>query len=269
MSATGDHICSVYYNEEEWRNQLSFWVRDGLAAGERVIGVEGRTNRGAFWNCLESAGVEASPHARNGQLTVMDAEEAYLDGGVFAPETLFEQHSQIIEQAQDEGYPAVRISGDGTVATDLLESLDSFLELETRFEQLCERQPISCLCQFDSRRFGCRELARLARTHPRRSEDRLVQVTSVDNVVRISGEIDLSNMCLLEGTSAALIERYDDIWIDLSDALHVDVIGLRRMVELADELGPGRTLTLSSVPSWVQRMRKPLELEKIQNLTIA
>jgi anti-anti-sigma regulatory factor len=268
VSATGDHICSVYYSDEERLNQLSFWVREGLSAGERVIGVEGETNRGAFLSCLESAGLEASAHARIGQLTVMDAEEVYLDSGVFSAETLVEQHSRIVEQARDEGYPAVRISGDGAAATDLLGSLDSFLEAERRFEQLCETQPISCLCQFDSRRFGWCELARLARTHPRRSEDRLVQVTSIDNVLRISGEIDLSNTCLLEGTSAALIERYDDIWIDLSGALHIDVIGFRHMAELAHKLGPGQTLTLSSVPSWVNRMRRPLGLDKIQNLVI-
>jgi anti-anti-sigma regulatory factor len=269
MTAVGDHICCVYYSPHERRNQLSFWVREGLAAGERVIGVEEKTSRGTFLNCLENSGIETSPHTRTGQLMAMDADEAYLDGGVFSPNALFEQHSRTVAQALGDGYPAVRISGDGTVAVRALGSLDLFLEAERSFEQLCATQRISCLCQFDSRQFDSAELTRLAHIHPRRSEDRLAQVTSTGNVLWISGEIDLSNACLLDGASAALAERYNDIWIDLSEALHVDVIGLRYIVELAHKLGPGRTLTVSSAPSWIQRMRKPLKLDRIQNLVIA
>src|SRR5919206_1845948 len=95
----GDHICWVYESDEEHRDVLTHFLKDGLERNERVLYLARRFTATRVTGYLQDAGVAAEDVLRSGQLVFLDAEAAYLGEDGFQPERMGEAFRQAATQA--------------------------------------------------------------------------------------------------------------------------------------------------------------------------
>lgn len=92
--------------------------------------------------------------------------------------------------------------------------------------------------------------------------DRLVRITGDpqrDGGLRVAGEIDLSNVDLLGSALAAAASAGADIHIEAERLEFIDVIGVRRLLDTAWSIAPGRRLYLHQPQPVVRRLVDLLE----------
>ena len=119
---TGDHLCCLYETEEERWAVLTPFLRQGLERGDKVVYIlDARTAEtvvGYLRDPSTSSGqaLDAELYLTSGQLATFNRKDAYLREGVFDPDGMIALLRAEIERALDEGYSALRVTGEMTWA---------------------------------------------------------------------------------------------------------------------------------------------------------
>jgi anti-anti-sigma regulatory factor len=71
--------------------------------------------------------------------------------------------------------------------------------------------------------------------------------------VRLTGEFDLSNRDLLRQTAEALLAEADDVYVDASDLIFIDVRGIAELARLAQLRWP-RAVVIENASTSLRRM---------------
>jgi signal transduction histidine kinase len=162
----GDHLCCIYQAEEEHRALLSPFLRQGLDQNEKVIYVADSHAAETILEYLREDGVDVESCFARGQLSVLTREEAYMREGIFDPDRMIALLQKETQRAIDEGYAALRVTGEMTWALHGLPGSDRLVEYEAKLNEFFPGSRCLAICQYDGQRFGADVLLGVLRAHP-------------------------------------------------------------------------------------------------------
>jgi hypothetical protein len=115
------HLCYPYDSDEEKRQTLVAFVRDGLARHERCLYIGSPAEQAALVASLEDAGVAAARAEARGALVLATQAEAYLRAGRFDAGDALALMEELTERALTDGYAGLRGTGEpsGPLPDDL------------------------------------------------------------------------------------------------------------------------------------------------------
>ncbi|MBS3819439.1 MEDS domain-containing protein [bacterium] len=162
----GDHLCCIYQTEEEHRKVFTPFLRQGLDQGEKVLYIVDVRTADKILNYLRDAGVEVKPYKDRGQLEILTSQDSYMKGGVFDPDAMIALLKKETKKALDEGYHALRVTGEMTWALRNLPGTERLIEYENKLNDFLPKSKCMAVCQYDRRRFQPEILLDVLRTHP-------------------------------------------------------------------------------------------------------
>jgi PAS domain S-box len=182
---TGDHICGIYRTDEEHRDLVSAFIKDGLFRNEKVLYILDCHTAATITGYLEGYGADPATPQGPGQLVFASAADTYLKGGSFNPDAMIEFLGSETEKALSEGYSALRVTGEMSWAGRNLSGSDRLTEYEIHLNSFLESHTCTCLCQYDERLFPPSVLLDVLLTHPiavigRTLYDNFYYIPSVD-----------------------------------------------------------------------------------------
>ncbi len=162
----GDHLCCLYDTEDEHRHLLTPYIRQGLNRHQKVIYITDAHTADQVLGYLEDDGIKVEKPLNSGQLTLMTASDSYLKDGEFDPDRMIRMLDSEAKKAIDEGYSALRVTGEMSWALRNCPGAGRLIEYEAKLNNFIPGQPVVALCQYDRRRFDAGILRHVLRTHP-------------------------------------------------------------------------------------------------------
>ncbi|MCB2216339.1 MAG: MEDS domain-containing protein [Desulfobulbaceae bacterium] len=162
----GDHLCCIFESEAEHRALVTPYIRSGLERNERVLYIVDTRTTAQIRRYLQQDGIDPEPYCASGQLLILPAEETYLLGGSFDPETMLTLLRQATRQAVEDGYAALRITGEMTWMLRGAPGSEGLIEYEAKLNRIIPGSAALAICQYDRRRFSPDLLNAVIDTHP-------------------------------------------------------------------------------------------------------
>jgi hypothetical protein len=163
----GDHYCGIYKSDEDHRALVVDFIRQGVAAGEKMIYVVNLETTAQLEAMLAAAELDARPLIERGQLEILTAWDVYLRDGEFDPAKLLALLGEETDKALAEGYPALRITGEMTWALAGEPGSERLVEYEAKLNEFYPGSKCYGMCQYDRRQFDAELLLDVIHTHPR------------------------------------------------------------------------------------------------------
>lgn len=162
----GEHLCCLYETEEQHRAVLSSFLSQGLELGEKVIYILDERTPEEILGYLKDTGLGVEPFLEQGQVRVLTCEEAYIRNGTFDPDSMIALLERETKQSLDEGWKALRVTGEMSWALREVPGSERLIEYEAKLNRFIPRSRCIALCQYDRRRFHPQVLLDVLRTHP-------------------------------------------------------------------------------------------------------
>jgi len=131
----GDHLCCIYETEKERRNVLTPFIKEGLEANQKVIYIVETNTAEEITDYLQDIDYSPEPYLDSGQLVLLTGDESYLKGGTFDPDTMIDLLGEETEKALDEGYDALRVTGEMTWVLRGRPGSDRLIEYENKLNR--------------------------------------------------------------------------------------------------------------------------------------
>jgi hypothetical protein len=163
---TGDHLCCIYESEEEHQALLTPYLRQGLEKGEKVLYVVDAHKEEEIINYLRDDGVEVETFLASGQLVMLTPYETYKREESFNPDKMIGLLREETERSLNEGYSALRATGEMTWALRDPRDSDLLIEYEAKLNDFFAVNKCLAICQYDRRRFESSLLLNVLATHP-------------------------------------------------------------------------------------------------------
>jgi len=164
--APGDHLCCIYETEKEHKDLITTFMRQGLERGEKVLYIVDAHTGEEILNYLRDDGMLVKPYLESGQLVIITVDEAYMREGIFDPDAMIELIGDETERSLDEGYSALRVTGEMTWALEGLQGSERLIEYEAKLNEFFADSKCLAICQYDKRRFEPALLSDVLATHP-------------------------------------------------------------------------------------------------------
>jgi PAS domain S-box-containing protein len=162
----GDHLCCLYETEGEHRAVLTPFMRQGLERGEKVLYIVDAHSAEVVTGYLRENGLDIEHYLASGQLGILSADDVYMQGGVFDPDAMIALLRSETQRAIDEGYQALRATGEMSWALKGLPGSKRLVEYETKLNEFFPGSRCLAICQYDRRRFEPAVLLDVLATHP-------------------------------------------------------------------------------------------------------
>jgi hypothetical protein len=159
------HVCAFFASpDDEYRTLLPF-IRDGLAAGDRLVHIipRDRTDNAAR---LRTGGVDVDAARANHQLETLVSENTYLRNGRFDQEAMLDLVQQVLKAGRDLGFPLTRLIAHGEHMTQDVDGASSFVEYESKLNYILPDYPDTVVCTYDLNRVNAGVAIDVMRTHP-------------------------------------------------------------------------------------------------------
>lgn len=162
----GDHVCSVYHSDVRRYKVLAAFIRGGIARNEQVLCFTDEQSASDLLAKLRARNVDVDRYVATSQVVVATAQQSYLVGGSFQPDTVVDQWKDTVQQALAHGFSGLRVSGDLAWANRNVPGGEHFVAYERRIQrEIFEQYPVTGLCEFDMRRFDPSWLERIWDLH--------------------------------------------------------------------------------------------------------
>jgi len=162
-----DHLCLIYDTYDEWKSAIVPFFVEGLRLGQKCFYVADQHKAHEIVEYLAQAGTDSMAALKSGRLQVLDQAEAYTRGGVFDPDRMITVLKAETMLALEQGYPALRASGEMTWALRGYVGSDRLLEYEAKLNRdFFPHYPCVAICQYERRRFTPEILKGIIVTHP-------------------------------------------------------------------------------------------------------
>lgn len=163
------HICAFFRDSSGEDQALLPFIKEGLAADEKVIYTVDPKKRADHINRLAAAGVDFLAAHQQGRFDLRLWTETHLNGGGFDAARTFAFFNQIGVNASRQGFPLTRFVThmewaleSGVILTDLLE-----YEAKANEIWLGRTGPINpVICAYDLKKFSGEVIVDVMRTHP-------------------------------------------------------------------------------------------------------
>ncbi len=162
----GNHLCCIYETEEEHRAVITPFLRRGLEKGEKVLYIVDSRTAETILEYLREDGMDVESFLSKGQLVILTSDEAYMREAAFDPDAMIALLRSETEKALDEGYSALRVTGEMTWALKGLPGSEKLMEYEAKLNKFFPGSQCMAICQYDMRRFDPLVLLDVLNTHP-------------------------------------------------------------------------------------------------------
>jgi signal transduction histidine kinase len=141
-------------------------MRQGLERYEKIAYIIDAHAAEQILTYLSEDGVEVSHFLQTGQLSILSSGQSYMQEGVFDPQRMIELLQAETERAVEEGYQALRVTGEMSWALKGLPGSEHLIEYEAKLNSFFPGSRCLALCQYDRRRFASNVLLDVLATHP-------------------------------------------------------------------------------------------------------
>jgi hypothetical protein len=149
--AAGAHICYLYHDDDERRELLTEFVRQGTERNEVVLYIADSYDDEAqirlrWLGVLPADGSDPA-------VVVTDAVDMCCPSSAFAPEPLLARLRVLHEEANSGTRRGIRIAAEMTWALREIIGSEQLVPYESAVNELLATHPMTLLCQYDMRRF--------------------------------------------------------------------------------------------------------------------
>ena len=162
----GDHLCCIYETDLEHQTLLTTFMRQGLDRGEKIFYIVDARSVEQILSYLREDGLDVEDYLKSGQLNVLSVDESYMLEGVFDPDGMICLLEKETRRALDEGYSALRVTGEMSWALRGLPGSERLMEYESKLNNFFPGNKCLAICQYDKRRFDPAILLEVLTTHP-------------------------------------------------------------------------------------------------------
>lgn len=167
----GQHIGWFYTDAETYRRGLTTFIRDGLSQNHKVWSIFEAASfemRIAEVKArLDAEGIDSTAAIQRGAWRITTAEETYLSGnGTFTPQAMLTALRDAITAALDEGYAALRVTGDMRWSLHAVAGAELLEDYESQLNALISQSPCIALCQYNLNHFTPASLQGILMAHP-------------------------------------------------------------------------------------------------------
>jgi len=250
-----DHACLTFGEREELFDLTAAFVRDGLAAGLKVVWLSD-AGPGQAAGELARRGVAVQSAMDAGQMIATGYQDRLLYGQAFRADTAVRWLSGQLDSARDEGFPGLRVAVDMSWALRPVTGIEQLPRFEEEIAAVLDGTTASVLCQYDRDRFDPVTLASVAGFHTRSVAAATYHADPVLRIcrqyapagVRIAGEIDYQAADSLALALAEIVRLEDDITVNMTDLAFIDAQCTLLIADAVRAIATNRTVLLRCGP---------------------
>ena len=249
--AVDDHACLTFGETEELFDLTAAFVRDGLAAGLKVVWLSDATPDRARAE-LTRRGIAAD----DARLTTAGYEGRLLSGQVFSAD-----HALTWLTQEMAGCQGLRLAVDMSWALSPVTGVEQLPEFEQKVAAAVAGTAASVLCQYDRERFDPVTLASVAAFHTRSvaaatyHNDVMLRICRqyAPPGIRLAGELDYQacDSLALALTEAMRLEGH--VTVNMAPLAFIDVTCARMILDAARGLSQQRQMILRCRPGLAAR----------------
>jgi hypothetical protein len=161
----GTHICYLYDDEEEHKRFMSAFVSSGIEDREGVTYLADAAPD-MLGRAIEELGIASPSRAPHDQFTVATAMETYCPGGRFDPDSMLDRLRDMYAFDCAAGYAGGRVTGEMSWALHDIPGSDRLIEYEGRINAMLKTNPLTVICQYDTRKFDGATIFDVLSVHP-------------------------------------------------------------------------------------------------------
>jgi hypothetical protein len=163
------HVCAFFRDRDEEARALLPFIKDGLAAGEKIVHTIDPARRAEHMSRFAAAGIDYTVAHGHGQFDLQPWTDTHLRGGRFDPDETLALFSEIRLSASMQGFPLTRFIThmDWALQDDAM--LTELLVYEARANEFRSGQPgptHPVICSYDLTKFSGEFIVDVMRTHP-------------------------------------------------------------------------------------------------------
>jgi anti-anti-sigma regulatory factor len=250
-----DHACLTFGEREELFDLTAAFVRDGLAAGLKVVWLSD-AGPGQAAGELARRGVAVQPALSSGQMIAAGYQDRLLSGQTFRADTAVRWLTGQLDSARDEGFPGLRVAVDMSWALRPVTGIEQLPRFEEGIAAVLDGTTASVLCQYDRERFDPVTLASVAGFHTRAVAAATWYADPVLRIcrqyapagLRIAGEIDYQAADHLALALAEIVRLDGDVTINMTDLAFIDAQCTLLVADAARAIAASRTVLLHCAP---------------------
>jgi anti-anti-sigma regulatory factor len=250
-----DHACLTYGEPEERLDLTAAFVRDGLAAGLKVVWLSDEAPAQAVPELTRRVAA-AEPAMAGGQMSAAPCEGQLLTGQAFTADQAIGWLNGQMAACLQEGFPGLRVAMDMSWALRPVSGVEQLPDFEEGIAQALAGTTASVLCQYDRERFDPVTLASVAAFHTRSVAAATYHADAMLRIcrqyappgIRLAGEMDYQAEEPLALALAEAIRLDGDITINMSALSFVDASCTRMISNAARSLAASRRVVLQCHP---------------------
>jgi hypothetical protein len=256
--AVDDHACLTFGEEEELLDLTAAFVRDGLAAGLKVVWLSDAAPQLAAGE-LARRGIAVEAAAGRGQLTAAGCEGRLLSGQAFRADAAVGWLAGEVELSREAGFPGLRVAVDMGWALRPVTGIEELPLFEEGIAGLLGGGSASVLCQYDRGRFDPVTLAQVAEFHTRSVAAATYYADAVLRIcrqyappgIRIAGEIDYQAAEPLALALAEAVRLEGDVTVNMTALAFADMPCTAMIADAARTIAASRAVVLRCQPGVV------------------
>ncbi|EKE04769.1 MAG: GAF sensor signal transduction histidine kinase [uncultured bacterium] len=113
-----DHIVHIYDNEEDHKDLLISYIKNGIERNEKVISIEYSLSKEELLQDLHKKGLNVNALINKGQLKILSHNDTYLKDGYFDIDRMIKFWQNELNIAMNEKYHALRVTGEASWIAD-------------------------------------------------------------------------------------------------------------------------------------------------------
>lgn len=162
----GEHICTVFDDEEQFLATAAEYVADGLVSGEQVLFVcQSDAAVQQFRAALRELGINVEAMLKRNALLESTHAKAHLAHGRFESERMLTLLNDAVENALNAGFTGLRACGDMSWLLVQPDAADQALEYEALLNQFFRGVRGCAMCLYDRHRLPPRLVDHALATH--------------------------------------------------------------------------------------------------------
>jgi anti-anti-sigma regulatory factor len=250
-----DHACLTFGEREELFDLTAAFVRDGLAAGLKVVWLSD-AGPGQAAGELARRGIGVQSALDTGQMIAAGYEDRLLSGQAFRADRAVRWLSGQLQEARDEGFPGLRVAVDMSWALRPVTGIEQLPRFEEGMAAVLDGTTASVLCQYDRDRFDPVTLASVAGFHTRAVAAATYYADLVLRIcrqyapggLRIAGQLDYLSADHLALALAETVRLDGDITVNMTALDFIDAECTLLIAEAARSIAASRSVRLTCGP---------------------
>ncbi|EME58587.1 MEDS domain-containing protein [Amycolatopsis decaplanina] len=272
-------MCIWYDTDHEYRRLAQLHFLAAVEQGQKITYLTNCASPETLFTWLSLTGAELDALTRREQLVISSADEFYRAEEGFEADRVISRLQAETTAATRAGYLGLHICADMTWASHVLPDSELFLAYERQITELTttgELPTLTGFCHYDRRQFTNEQLDVVRQAHSTAltaeqaaQREPLLRTAPLEGRcgLRLSGEIDRSNLAEFAATLEAAYRDDDDFHLDVGELRYVDVATVRLLADTAANLRNGYRFVLRSPGPIIRTILRNYGWDQLPSLT--